>query len=98
MMSWEFRVMKQKYHHPINNEDMYYYGIHEVFYNKDNTDFSYTADAVDVGGDSLEDIRWVLEAMLKALDKPVLDYGTDNGQSKMGNEVRNDENSSKGLE
>ena len=70
-MSWNFRV----YRHPTENgED--YLAIHEAYYlDKDAEEPSTcTVKPVDVGGTSIEELRWTLEQMLKALDKPVLEY------------------------
>ena len=67
-MSWNHRVMKMK------DEEDDYYQIHEVFYDKEGNVESYTKNGVTVGGNNIEEVRWVLQEMLAALDKPVLDY------------------------
>lgn len=68
MSTWNHRVMKRK----DGDED--WFTIHEVYY-KDNMDIEgYTKEAISVGGNSIEDLRWTLEQMIKSLDKPILDY------------------------
>ena len=67
-MSWNHRLMKMK-----DGEDDFYQ-IHEVFYDKEGNVESYTKNGVTVGGNNIGEVKWVLLEMLKALDKPVLDY------------------------
>ena len=67
-MSWNHRLMKMK-----DGEDDFYQ-IHEVFYDKEGNVESYTKNGVTVGGNDIEEVKWVLREMLAALDKPVLDY------------------------
>jgi len=67
-MSWNHRVMKMK-----DGEDDFYQ-IHEVFYDIEGNVESYTKNGVTVGGNNIEEVKWVLREMLAALDKPVLDY------------------------
>lgn len=83
-MGWNYRVIKTKLQyidettigHPISETE--YYAIHEVHYENDKPR-SYTSNPVKPEAfmefeDSkpLADIRWQLEKMLVALDKPVL--------------------------
>jgi len=67
-MSWNHRLMKMK-----DGEDDFYQ-IHEVFYDKEGNVESYTKNGVTVGGKDIGEVKWVLQEMLAALDKPVLDY------------------------
>ena len=67
-MSWNHRLMKMK-----DGEDDFYQ-IHEVYYDKEGNVESYTKNGVTVGGNDIEEVKWVLLKMLAALDKPVLDY------------------------
>lgn len=67
MSTWNHRVMKRK----DGDED--WFTIHEVYY-KDNMDIEGYTDAIPVGGNSIEELRWTLEQMIKSLDKPILDY------------------------
>ena len=67
-MSWNHRLMKMK-----DGEDDFYQ-IHEVHYDKDGEVKGYTKNGATVGGNNIEEVKWVLREMLAALDKPVLDY------------------------
>lgn len=67
-MSWEHRLVR---HHSDTDEPDYLM-IHEVY-----DDGGMTREGVRVGGQTAYDVRWVLEAMLRALDKPALDYGEE---------------------
>ena len=67
-MSWNHRLMKMK-----DGEDDFYQ-IHEVFYDIEGNVESYTKNGVTVGGNNIEEVKWVLLEMLAALDKPVLNY------------------------
>lgn len=69
-MGWNHRVMA----HKTEEENKLYYQIHEVMYD-DDTPRNYTVKGVEVGGESVEDCKWVLEQMLECLKKPVLWYG-----------------------
>ncbi|WP_157369946.1 hypothetical protein [Zavarzinella formosa] len=51
------------------------YGLHEVFYSRRKAD-GWTEQPVIVVGESVESVRWCLEKMALALEKPVLDYET----------------------
>jgi hypothetical protein len=63
---WNHRVVKRM----INNEVSY--GIHEVFYNDDNSIYAYTDEPIQVQCESLEDLREYLQWMLNCIDKEVL--------------------------
>ena len=64
-MSWNYRVVK----------DGEFYSIHEAYYNKGNDKArSITETSVLPVGEDVKELRWILERMLEALDKPVLDY------------------------
>lgn len=49
-----------------------YYQIHEVYYDKDGVPNGYTSNPISVSGESIEDIRWVLDKMKECLNKPVI--------------------------
>ena len=66
-MSWNYRVMKQVF----DGDD--FLQIHEVYYDKKNKK-SWTVNGVTVAGESIEELRDVLNKMLEALDKEMLDY------------------------
>ena len=66
-MSWNYRVMKQVF----DGDD--FLQIHEVYYDKKNKK-SWTVNGVTVAGESIEELRDILNNMLEALDKEILDY------------------------
>ena len=70
-MTWNHRVVRRP--DPDGSEHFY---IHEAYYPSKNVEKadSITMEAIGVHAESVEDLRWVLEKMLVALDKPVLEY------------------------
>ena len=80
-MSWNYRVI---YHPPskytVGEKEFdrrEYLAIHEVYYNKSNKEDGITTDEIITGDedkDSLLSLKWILEHMLEALDKPILNY------------------------
>ena len=66
-MTWNHRVIKK-------GKDYEYLAIHEVYYDNDSIDFviGYTENPTPVIGESIEELRTVLEQMLGALDKPII--------------------------
>jgi len=80
-MSWNYRVMKHVSKSPMGDEE--YLAIHEVHYrDKDVDDLTVPVDEIGwseepttVQGD--DELRWSLESMLKALDKPIIDVGLE---------------------
>ena len=74
---WNHRVVRRVYHHSGHEEVTY--AIHEAHYReegKGSGKCDITMNPTDVSGESVDDLKWTLEHMLKALDKPVLDYDT----------------------
>lgn len=72
MRHWTHRVSKQTL---ANGEIIY--AIRE-FYDDDQGNYtSWTEDEIAPVGDSIEALRWVLTKMLEALDKEVIDIGTN---------------------
>lgn len=63
-MTWNHRVVKWK--------DEQWFAICEVFYNKGGEVIAHT-DAIDVSGESIEELRETLKRMLECLDKPAID-------------------------
>ena len=83
-MGWNHRLCKQT-HELASGEKVVSYGIHEVFYNEDDTIYGITVDPVSVGFDLFEGIddedpvesaTWTLNKMIEALNKPILDLDT----------------------
>ncbi len=66
MSHWNYRIVKKT----VDGEDLY--GIHEYYYDADGR-YGWTEDAVEVIADSVEGIKWVLESMMLALDRPVIE-------------------------
>lgn len=67
-MSWNYRVIR----HVKNNEEFYH--VHEVYYDDNGTPTMVSTEPIAPYAESVEDLKWVLERMLEALDKPILDY------------------------
>lgn len=67
MSHWNHRVVKE-----ILKGGEEWYTIREVFYNDDDTIYAYTDDAIDISGESIDDLRKYLQWCLKSLDDPVL--------------------------
>ena len=65
--TWNHRIMRHK--GADAGDD--YYSIHEVHY-RDGRPVGYTEHGVDVGGNSVEELRVTLERMLRCLALPVL--------------------------
>lgn len=65
---WNYRLVKKV----IAEEDQI--GIHEVYYNKNDVPVSCTVNPVKAVGDNVEDAQHVVELMLRACNKPILDY------------------------
>lgn len=79
---WQYRVMIHRVPDdlPDHLRDQWedYYAIHEV-YDADNKEgkYGFTKEPIDVGGSSIGDLRRILHGMLRALDRPVLEYHAD---------------------
>jgi hypothetical protein len=82
-MGWNYRVMRhvEKNWTGYDDEESWV-GIHEVYYRNDDVDdltvtaeeTGYTTNPIPARAFDVEDLRERLENMLKALDKPVLEY------------------------
>jgi hypothetical protein len=73
MSHWNYRVVHQVF--ILNNgekEDSY--AIHETYYNDDGVPVNISTNPDPAAADSVDDLRDVLEWMMRALDKPVLEY------------------------
>lgn len=69
-MSWTYRVFKHTY-----EDGEVQYAIHE-HYTTNAGQTTWTNDPIEVVGEDKASVKWQLEQMSKALDKPVLDYAT----------------------
>lgn len=75
-MTWNYRVVRIIHVHPDGTRESDY-GIHEAFYTDDqSTPSSITVNQIAPYGETKGELRECLAMMLKALDKPVLDYDT----------------------
>lgn len=72
-MTWNHRVVKHVNPHPLDEDEKYYYQIHEVYYNADGSIWSMTKEPIAPYGNSLEELQETLTWMKRALGKPVLD-------------------------
>lgn len=73
MSSWNYRVVLHRSSRPEDN----YYAIHEAYYedNKKKPQ-SISVNPIEVGSENIEGLKWQLEEMKKAFDRPVLDQET----------------------
>ena len=62
-MSWNFRVVKADG----------LYSIHDVYYD-DNQSIVNIGREAPVEGEDIEELKWALQKMLEACDKPVIDH------------------------
>ena len=69
-MTWNYRVLVREY--PQTQEDVF--AIHEVYYDENDAPGSCTVNPVAPIGDSLEELKGVLQMYATALEKPVLRY------------------------
>jgi len=82
-MSWNYRVMAVQAN-PVKGWEEIYLTINDVYYDKEGRPNGYGElgepplyrHGETPGGDTLEELRGVLQNMTKALDKPIL-YGGD---------------------
>ena len=52
-----------------------YLDMHVVHYRKNGKPKAYTVEPVTVGGEDIDSIKWVLDKMRIALEKPVIWHG-----------------------
>ena len=64
--TWNHRVIQF-----VDTDGEPWYAIHEVHYD-DGKPVMYTEDPVPVASENIEGMRWQLEMMTKALDRPIL--------------------------
>jgi len=66
MSHWNLRVV-------FHDNDTYpFYGVHEVFYNDDNSIYGYTEDPISIRGENVDEIIKYLEMVLKDIKKNVI--------------------------
>jgi hypothetical protein len=74
-MGWNYRVMKHSEKSPETGEVEEWYDD-DLLVQSDET-AGYTVEPIKAVAFNLDDLRWRLEEMLQALDKPVLEYCED---------------------
>jgi hypothetical protein len=52
-----------------------YLQLHEVYYDNDGVPNSCTENGTTIGGDTMEEIQWVLEKIEACAKKPIIWYG-----------------------
>ena len=66
-MTWNYRLVKTV----VDGEP--FYAIHEAYYDIDDDKATHiTENPVAARGDSIDDVKWALERMQAALEKPPL--------------------------
>lgn len=81
-MSWNFRVMRHTEVDKESGQVSQWLAVHEVYYEGREVDdlrvtsdeVGYTERPVTVTAESAEELRFMLERMLGALEKPILEY------------------------
>ena len=68
-MYWNHRVVKH-----AEPDGRAWYQIHEAFYDEGKPADSITQDAIVPGGETIEELAEELRRMLKATEKPALNY------------------------
>jgi hypothetical protein len=68
-MYWNHRVVRQK-----DRDGRDWYQIHEAFYDEGKPADSITKGGITPGGETVEELAEELRRMLKATEKPVLNY------------------------
>ena len=74
-MSWNYRVIKRTFK-KLSQEELFFYYIHEAYYDKENRVNSISLNPLEPHGDTVEDLKKDLELMLEAFNKPILDFKT----------------------
>jgi len=82
---WNHRVVRRVFRADGSHQEVEF-AIHEAHYKDKGATrgpCSITTDAVAVHAETVDGLRWVLQKMLEALDKPVLDYETTEEMPKL---------------
>ena len=74
-MTWNYRIIKEKNkeHLDLDDEDAYFFAIHEVYYDEKEKPITCTVDPVSPSGRSLEELKADMKHYLQALKRPVLE-------------------------
>lgn len=71
-MSWNYRIL---YH---NHPEEPYLAIHEVYYDENETPRSCSENPQQILGETLEELKFDLDKMKLALEKPIIEYESFN--------------------
>jgi hypothetical protein len=74
-MSWSYRVVKQVTKIPLGDTDISY-GIHTVYTDENGVIVNISEKPSYPISDDMDGLKWNLESMMLAVDKPVIDYNT----------------------
>lgn len=67
MSHWNIRII----HH--DKSELHWFGVHEVFYNDDDSIYAYTKDAIDISGETEEDVKNYVQMIVIDINRfPVL--------------------------
>lgn len=80
-MSWSYRVVKYVTKIPLGNIDISY-AIHTVYTDENNDIVNISEQPAYAIGDDTESLKWQLERMMLACDKPIIDYNTGEEQDR----------------
>ncbi len=72
-MSWNYRLVREIFTRTGQEAETGFH-LREIYYNDKGEPDSWADRGCSPYGESPEEVRRVLEAMLKALDKPTLDF------------------------
>ena len=74
-MSWNYRAVKTVTKIPLGDTDISY-GIHEVYYDDNGDIVNISESLAHPISDDLEGLKWNLERMMEACNKPIIDYNS----------------------
>ena len=77
-MTWNHRVFRRVY--PGGPDETTIYFIGECYYDAHGSPEMWSEDPDGVQGENVEELKFTLESMLKALSRPVLDW--DEGENE----------------
>lgn len=82
-MSWSYRVVKTVTKIPLGNIDISY-SIHSVYTDENGDIVNISENPTYPISDDMDGLKWNLESMMLAVDKPIIDYhtGEELGENK----------------
>lgn len=72
---WKYRVVKRAFRNPHEHVDTVAFSIYEVYRDEKENIAAIAARESDPSGDTVEELKADIGAMLEAFQLPVLDYG-----------------------